>query len=218
MLSRVRWKLFSFVFSLNSAKVNLIMSELFFVLLLFRYKTKGKMLVDNKVYLFVEEFSRLEDRLVANVFPFQKRVQIQLQHACIRAFTLDLSFSTTIKPIFFSSPCNSLRVEASLCLEGKQRNQIDLAWWKSSGVSLSRGNLSVHRRTHSKARAKGHFPRAGYFPSADWLCRLFTSRFTCAFWILLTETRWKNHDRSKYSTRQSRLARNDISVVLAFAV
>lgn len=194
------------------------MSELFSLLLLFRYKAKGKMLVDNKMYLFVEAFSRLEDILVADVFPFQKRVQIQLQHACIRAFTLDLSFPTTIKPNFFSSPCNSLWVEASLCLGGETKKSNWLGVVKTVGreslswISLGASPNAVERESG------GTFSRAGYFPSADWPCRVFTSRFPCAFWILLTETRWKNHDRSKYSTRQSRLARNDISVVLAFAV
>lgn len=47
-------------------KVNLIMSELFC------YKAKEKMLVDNKMYLFVEVFLRLKDIVVADVFPFQK--------------------------------------------------------------------------------------------------------------------------------------------------
>lgn len=176
------------------------------------------MLVDNKVYLFVEAFSRLEDRLVASeqarVFPFQKRVQIQLQHACIRAFTLDLSLPTTIKPNFSLLPAIHYELKLHCAWEGKQRNQIDLAWWKWSwsslvDVSLGASDFPWEKRDVFLVQDVSPPP----IPS-----RVFTSRFSCAFWLLLTETRWKNHDRSKYSTRQSRLARNDISVVLAFAV
>ena len=70
---------------------------------------------------------------------------------------------------------------------------------------LEEGKIWKCIRLFSLRISEGYFARTGHFSSR----RCFPIRLAPAL-ILQTENRGRNHDRSKYSTQWSRLARNDI--------
>lgn len=169
------------------------------------------MLVDNKVYLFFF----FETKSFVGIRSENSEFRDLLSNSVARRTT---STSNSNKFAFVLSPqrhrllnrrwifllgksCFSLLTFHYIRVEGEIPPALN--WLRRESHSLS---LSVHQRTH---RREQDIP----FVSRDispQRSRTSDESARNSVHILLTENRWKNHDRSKYSTRWSRLARNDI--------
>lgn len=178
------------------------------------------MLVDNKVPFRTVSQIRQTHEFWPN-FPFEKCEQTPTF-----AFVLSPQFIVSnhrwtflLNGLFLLTFHYILVVESSQRPTARGENRIDFACHFRFSFSLSRciyerieesmASVDVEHKAlvegtfYSCCMLRGHFPSLHYQPN-------FHESISFCVLILLTQNRWKNHDRSKYSTRQSRLARNDI--------
>lgn len=174
-------------------------------------------------YLF-EPFLRL-DKLMSSdqISPSKNSSKLQHLHSCfhLKFIVFNHRWIFLLNGLFLLAFHYILVVESLQRPTARGENRIDFACHFRFSLSLSLSRCMHERIEESmasvdvehKALVEGTFYSCcmlrGHFPSLHYQPNFHESISFCVL-ILLTQNRWKNHDRSKYSTRQSRLARNDI--------